>query len=223
MVTKSIVCLANSFRPGGSCVAGIEVSNVGFGPWIRPISHRPDQAISDDEKTYADGTRLSMLDMVEIDFDAHRPEHHQTENWLVKNGARWRKVGIALPHQLGGALFPPNRPLWLPAQSTYTGRNDQVTGQVAHASNWSLALLNPATCVVDVSFNKFSESNEVWVSFAWASVRHKIKLTDPVQFARFNTGVGHSYTLENALLCLSLAHVWVQKNTASKLVAGLVV
>lgn len=145
MVTKSIVCLANSFRPGGSCVAGIEVSNGGFGPWIRPISHRPDQAISDDEKTYADGTRLSMLDIVEIDFDTHQPEHHQTENWLITNNVRWRKVGEALRHQLGGALLPPNRPLWRPAHSTYTGRNDQVTGQVAHASNWSLALINPAT------------------------------------------------------------------------------
>lgn len=223
MVTKRIVCLANSFRPGGSCVAGIEILNDGFGPWVRPISHRPDQAISDNEKTYADGTRLAMLDVIDIDFDAHRPEHHQTENWLISQGMRWRKVGEALPHHLGGALLPRTTPLWRPAQSTYSGRNDQVTGQIAHASNWSLALVNPAICTVDVSFNPFSNSNEVWVSFEWAGTPHKIKLTDPVQFARFNTGVGDRYTLENAILCISLAHVWAQRNTASKLVAGLIV
>ena len=77
--------------------------------------------------------------------------------------------------------------------------------------------------MVDVSFNRFSDNNEVWVSFAWAGTLHKIKLTDPVQFARYNTGVGQSHALENAILCISLAHVWAQRNTASKLVAGLIV
>lgn len=222
MVTKTIVCVANSFRKGGSCVAGIEVVNGQLGPWVRPISHRQNQAISDYEKTYVDGSRLAMLDLVEISFDAHQPEHHQTENWLITNNVPWTKVGQATPDQLVGAVLPARTPLWKPAQSTYTGRNDQISGPVAHGFDWSLALIQPATAIVDVSHNPFSGHNEVWVSFAWAGTPHKIKLTDPVQFARFNTAVGDSHALQNPLLCISLARVWEDHNTASKLVAGLI-
>ena len=222
MVTKTIVCLANSFRPGGSCVAGIEIKNCQFGPWIRPISHRQDQAISENEKTYADGSKLAMLDLVEISFDAHQPEHHQTENWLITNNVDWTKVGQVTPDQLVEAVLPADTPLWTPAQSTYTGQNDQVTGQVAHGFGCSLALIQPETASVDVSHNPFSGNNEVWVSFTWAGTPHKIKLTDPVQFARFNTAVGDSHSLQNPFLCISLAHVWAANDTASKLVAGLI-
>ena len=222
MSTKTIVCLANSFRPGGSCVAGIEIDDGQFQSWVRPISHRQNQAISDQEKTYADGTRLAMLDVVEISFDAHQPEHHQTENWLISEGVDWKKVGDATPDQMTGAIIPANTPLWRPTQSTYTGRNDQVSGEVAQSFDWSLALIQPETANVDVSFNPFSDNKEVWVSFMWAGTPHKIKLTDPIQFARFNTEVHDSHDLENPLLCISLAHVWAQHNTASKLVAGLI-
>ncbi|MEO1607022.1 MAG: hypothetical protein AAFU34_17035 [Pseudomonadota bacterium] len=222
MVRKTIVCLANSFRPGGSCVAGIEIVDGQLASWIRPISHRQDQAISDNEKTYADGTSLQMLDVIEVAFDGHRPEHHQTENWLITNGVRWKKVGKATLGDVVGAVIPANTPLWRPAQSTYNGRHDLVSGAVAHAHDWSLALVQPETVDVDVVFNPFSENNEVWVSFIWANTPHKIKLTDPVQFARFNTDVGDCYKLEQPLLCISLAHIWAQKNTASKLVAGLI-
>jgi Dual OB-containing domain len=222
MVRKTIVCLANSFRPGGSCVAGIEIVNGQLASWVRPVSHRQNQAISDGEKTYADGTSLQMLDVVEIPFDAHQPEHHQTENWLITNGARWKKVGKAAPDDVVGAVLPASTPLWRPAQSTYTGRHDLVSGPVAHAHDWSLALVQPETVNVDVAFNPFSQNNEVWVSFSWANTPHKIKLTDPVEFARFNTGVGDCHELERPILCISLAHVWDEKNTASKLVAGLI-
>lgn len=222
VVVKTIVCLANSFRPGGSCVAGIEIIADQFGPWIRPVSHRQDQAISDPEKTYADGTKLAMLDMVEISFDGHQPEYHQTENWVITVGASWKKVGQFTPHQLAEAVLPASTPLWSPATSTYTGHNDQVSGQVAHGFDWSLALVQPESATVEVCYNPYSENNEIWVSFEWAETMHKIKLTDPLAFARFNSDAGDRYFLKRPYLCISLAHVWAMRDTSSKLVAGLI-
>ena len=120
---------------------------------------------------------------------------------------------------MAGAVLPADTPLWRPAQSTYTGHHDQVSGEVAHGFDWSLALIQPEVASVDVSHNPFSGNNEVWVSFTWDGTPHKIKLTDPVQFARFHTAVDAHYELERPLLSISLAHVWAERNTASKLVA----
>ncbi|MTH99328.1 hypothetical protein [Roseibium sp. RKSG952] len=220
--TKTLVCLANSFRPGGSCVAGIECANGQLGSWIRPVSHRGSQAISNPEKTYADGSQLAMLDLVEITFDAHKPEHHQTENWLITEGVNWRKVGHLEPTDLPPAVLPVGAGLWRPATSTFTGQNDEVPAFFAKRFDSSLALVRPEVATIDVSFNPHGDKTEVWVSFIWAGAHHKIKLTDPEQFARFNTGIGDRHALSNPFLCISLAHVWEKRGTASKLVAGLI-
>lgn len=222
MVMKTIVCLADSFRPKGSCVAGIEIVNGNYGKWVRPISHRADEAISELEKTYADGTKLALLDIVEISFDAHRPEHHQTENWLISQNVKWNKKGQLALADLPSAVIPTDAPLWRPAQSTSSGSNDYVTENVAHQFTCSLILVRPDTAEVIVSRNPFSNKDEVWVSFRWAETDHKMKLTDPVQFDRFAKAEGYRHTLQNPFLCISLAEVWKEKQTASMLVAGLI-
>lgn len=221
-VTKTIVCLANSFRPGGSCVAGVEYNNGAFGDWIRPVSNRVDQAINIDEKTYANGTQVALLDVIEITFEAHNPEQHQTENWVISSGVRWRKVGQLSQAQAQDAVAPPNRALWGPAGSTYNGRKDELKAIFANAATSSLILIQPERATVEVINNPFSGEDHLWVSFIWADVSHKIKLTDPVQFQRFNTGAGASHTLEHPILCISLTKVWEKRGTASKLVAGLI-
>ncbi|WP_396279650.1 dual OB domain-containing protein [Histidinibacterium aquaticum] len=222
LTTKRIVCLANSFRPGGSCVAGIELVDGGFGPWVRPISHRANEAINDEEQTCTDGTRLSVLDIVEIDFDDHRPEGHQTENWLITEGARWRKVGRLEAEELAGAVVPANAPLWGPATGTYNGTRDQVHRVSAEKLNSSLTLIRPRRASIEVLYNPFKEKNQLWVSFKWSDVRHKILLTDPVQFARYDTQAGDVHDIQKPFMCISLAKVWEASGHASKLVAGIV-
>lgn len=221
-VKKSVVCLANSFRPGGSCVAGIEFDGENFGQWIRPVSNRDDQAISVPEKTYEDGTQLAMLDIVQMTFDKHKPEGHQTENWVISEGVRWKKLGKLNPAQIQPAVGSPTTKLWGIAGDTKYGLKDKLPAFFANIAKNSLRLIQPETAVVEVIRNDYTDKDALWVSFRWAGTKHKIKLTDPVQFARFNTGTGATHHLESPMLCISLAKVWEEQGTASKLVAGLI-
>lgn len=226
MPKKKILCLADSFRPGGSCVAGIEILDTGeFGSWIRPVSQRPSKAINDLEKTCTDGSRISLLDVVEIDFSHHTPVQHQTENWQINGTVRWEKIEQVEIASLTPAIRSSNRPLWTPARSSYSGHNDLIAATDISDFSSSLALIKPARARVDVSRNDFNNKVEVWISFSWANVQHKIKLTDPVQFAKFSPSVDNlqsSYVIDEPILAISLAEVFEQNGTASKLVAGMI-
>lgn len=221
--TKTIVCLANSFRPGGNCVAGIEYDNGQFGHWIRPVSHRGDHAISDLEATCSNGTRSKVLDVLEIQLDGHRPMGHQSENWLITQGARWEKVDELNANRLVDAVQNPPAQLWNSIQSTREGQGDLVGGFFVHSTTDSLRLIQPELATIDVCDNEYNaDRKNIWISFQWANRQYRLKLTDPVYFAAFENGGHRRYQMERPLLCVSLAEVWAERGTASKLVAGLI-
>jgi len=57
---KTIVCLANSFKTDGRCVAGREVRANGYGDWIRPVSARETAEVSLSDCRYKDDQSLGF-------------------------------------------------------------------------------------------------------------------------------------------------------------------
>ena len=49
---KTIVCLANSRKPSRRCLAGKTYENGRVGEWVRPVSSRPNQEISNCDREY---------------------------------------------------------------------------------------------------------------------------------------------------------------------------
>src|SRR5687768_3059846 len=119
---KKIVCLANSRKPpSGRCIAGREVTNSGFGHWIRPVSERPTREISEEERRYENGTEPKVLDVIAIQMSAAVPEHHQHENHVIDDSYYWVKQGRVGWNELLGAVERVGGPLWLNESSSMYG------------------------------------------------------------------------------------------------------
>lgn len=75
------LCLASSYKPGGRCVAGIDLNS---GDWIRPVSSTASGTVPN-SVLHLDGAGRAIrpLDQVVMHLDAARPEPEQPENWLI--------------------------------------------------------------------------------------------------------------------------------------------
>lgn len=80
-VKKRIVCLANSRKLSGRCIAGKEL--VEPRRWIRPVSVREHEEVSEYERQYEDGSDPRVLDIFDVELLEPRPRTYQQENWLL--------------------------------------------------------------------------------------------------------------------------------------------
>lgn len=78
MPVFEIICLANSRKHGGKCVAGLRTDGKG---WVRPA--RQDGPLSRRDCILEDGSEVEVLDVIKIDLISPKPELHQPENWLI--------------------------------------------------------------------------------------------------------------------------------------------
>lgn len=91
-LTKRIICLANSRKKGGRCIAGVEIKGSSQS-WIRPVSNRENQEVLPSELQYENGNEASPLDIIHIPLLKHIPHNHQQENWLLDTNKQWKRLG----------------------------------------------------------------------------------------------------------------------------------
>ena len=138
---KRVVCLANSRKLSGRCIAGKEIADRRVADWIRPVSSRPSEEVSEHERQYEDGSDPRVLDVVDIPLLGHRPKSFQQENWLLDPERYWVKVGRVQWDRLE-RLVDPVLPLWENGHHTGTGRNDRIPTAIAGTLQSSLRFLH---------------------------------------------------------------------------------
>ena len=90
-----LVCLANSMRPHGRCVAGIDLDT---GHWLRPVPAEHDAV--PEQRVWLSGTILAPLDVIELDLAPVNPTpRFQRENHLVRSW-NWVRHGRLEPSDL---------------------------------------------------------------------------------------------------------------------------
>lgn len=77
---REMLCLANSKKEGGMCIAGLDLES---GEWVRPVSAQPHGELYSSDCAFEDGALPRLLDVVSVPVVEPVPKPHQPENWLV--------------------------------------------------------------------------------------------------------------------------------------------
>ena len=209
---KTIGCLANSRKPpSGRCVAGREVTSAGFGAWIRPVSARSTQEISEEERRYQDGKDPQVLDAITIQMTRPQPLHHQQENHLINDEFYWVKERTVSWPELQSAVENPAGPLWLNGYSSSYGYNDRVPEDRVSGLPRSLYLVRSdrLTLVVASEGGDFGPPRRrVRARFDLCHHSYCIVVTDPWIERQYLGGSDGETELQDTLLCVSLGEVF---------------
>lgn len=177
-VLKRIVCLANSRKFTGRCIAGKEREG---GAWIRPVSDRPSEEVSERERAYEDGSDPEVLDVIDVPLKHPHPKTYQSENWLLDPGCYWERVGRASWRDLAALVDNPPT-LWTNRSSTYYGQNDRVDVAEAAGLSSSLYLVRLERLVLNVFAPGVRFGNpkrRVHGEFSHNGVPYHLWVTDP--------------------------------------------
>ena len=221
--SKRIVCLANSRKLSGRCIAGREWDErSGVGRWVRPVSAREHQEVSEYERQYEDGSDPRVLDIIDIPLLEPQPKDCQSENWLLDPEYYWERVGLYSPLDLP-ALADPIEPLWIDGFSTYHGRNDRIPIESASAVSSSLRLIHVEELALEVFAPGEAFGNtkrRVQGRFDHARREYAFWVTDPRYERRYLAKLDGTYGIGECYLTISLGEPY--QGAFYKLVAAII-
>ena len=216
-ITKEVLCLANSRKLGGSCIAGLELAAGAERPWIRPVSSRPHEEVSLVEQRYSDGRVPRVLDIIATPLIGPKPHGYQRENWLLDPTKHWEQHGRFSVDDLR-FLADAGGSLWENGFSTYYGLNDQVPVAVANGVDHSLRFIHVQSCRLDVyaSYNK----RRVQGVFRFDGKDYKLRVTDALIEKGYLAKEDGQYESGECYLTVSLGEPF--EGNAYKLVAAVI-
>jgi hypothetical protein len=213
---KKLLCLANSTKYDGRCVAGVDIET---GEWVRPVSDREHGELRANHWCTDRAYEPRPLDMVSVPLREPTPEPHHPENWSLAEGD-WRRLERGLTGQSTRVL----------KKTLHTGPDlfgdckssidyDTVTTSPVESS---LELIRPETTAL--YRHNYDESPRV--EFQLSGETYEMALTDPNWDERVvKTRYPASHYLDDGqtvLLTISLGEEYERTNACHKIAAALI-
>ena len=182
MCKKLIICMGNSYKNGGRCLAGIEVKktsngysvvkdNAGSPKWIRPVMANDHHGIPESMVK-----AFGMLDVLEVDIANEVPVGAHSENVHFCN---INKVG-----RYNGSLLS----LCDEGHSLIFGnRGKAVSEEVFSTGGYSLMFVKPTDLFIESQQNDYGHE-KYRIQFTYMGNRYDFPLTDPEYIALLQRG-----------------------------------
>ena len=193
-----IVCLANSYKEGGRCIAGIKLDERGLPEkpinWIRPVSlategEIPTQLVQD----------IRPLDIIQFEKTAEAPKMFQTENVLFDEKSL----------QITGN-FPQDRLDTLCDQRQFLifgSKNKSVEQNEAKNLNHSLTMLYTNHFKIYEHQYEDTRRPQVRLRFSFDIYAYDFPVTDPVFLSNYQQNKQLLNGIEKIYLTLSLGRL----------------
>jgi hypothetical protein len=234
---KTIVCLANSRKEGGCCIAGKEIiDNQWTHHWIRPVSgletgellkkhiilyeEKLPKWLSFIIKWFTRHNRQpAVLDVITIPLIQPQPHTYQSENYLVDTTQCWFKKRTFLATELE-PLCDSVTSLWLNGYHSYKGFNDRIPLKIVTTHiNTSLLLIKPDDLFLSVE--KEFDRVKIRVNFSFNHEQYCLVLTDPQVESIYSLKPEGKYMISTPVyLCISLGKPF--QGYCYKLVAAII-
>jgi len=216
-----MVCLANSRKWSGRCIAGKITQGPQNGNWLRPIGTSATHEITERDREYDDGTTAQKLDIIDITFTAPAaPPGFQQENHVIDDGFYWVKSGQCSLQHLA-ALADAPRSLWETGNSSYSGTNDRVSTTLLTAPRPTLYLIKPENVHFSVKAEGAAFGNNkrvVRAHFRYNGTPYALTVTDPDTEQHYKAQADGDYPAEVNYFTISLGEPY--NGDAYKLVAA---
>lgn len=201
MITR-FICLANSFKEGGKCLAGIELDTnnipvllAGRPKWIRPVCETEHGEIPN-EITES----FQNLDIIEINIIELIPERHQSENVIFDEGSL-RVVGNFGRDGLAMLCDNPN--------VIFGNRGKAVSLENIRSFNHSLILLNLTHFEVTKKiYEDRPDKPQLRLQFTYHGNSYDFPITDPNFLKRYLENKSLLANVNQVYVTLSLGIEW---------------
>ena len=222
-IVKRIVCLANSRKLSGRCIAGKELLEDGRpGGWVRPVSAREKEEVSECERQYQDGSDPRVLDVIDVPLFNALPKDYQQENWLLDPNNYWERVQRVAWNELAPFTDPVTQ-LWIDGHSTFNGLNDQIPLEFALNLRDSLRLVR----VSDLTLSVFAPGEafgntkrRVQGRFRSGGTEYWLRVTAPDYERKYLQMPDGDYQIGDAYLTVSLGEAY--RDNSYKLIAAII-
>ena len=220
MPTATFVCLANSRKHNGRCLAGKALFNGTYSKWIRPVTEHPSEELQSHEHCLQSGEDASILDLLEIQLLQPKGKQHQQENWLMDVSVPLKKKGTMSLDDISQIVDSPAS-LWGLGSSSKSGLNNFVPASEIHQFDGSLYLIDVNNFKLQIIEESYPYTRKTMVGFfSYKGAEYKLKVTDPEFERKFIDRPLGDYEIERTLLTISLGENF--KESYYKLIAGII-
>lgn len=218
-----MVCLANSKKPGGRCVAGKISLGDKQGDWIRPVAPRQNRTITLHDQIYENQESPNLLDIIEVVYTGRQGGTFQQENHVINDRQYWVFAGRFDRDDLHSLVDRPNQ-LWETTNDdSYSGANDRIAGVTLTQPRPSLYFIEPENVRIHVSAEGAQWNDHrlrVRAFFDYNGIHYGLMVTDLASEAEYiNKGAGWYNANDISYFTVSLGEI-DSRGYAYKLVAA---
>jgi len=217
---KEIVCLANSRKYSGRCVAGKELLGDQIGRWVRPVSNCETGELSIKETSCENGKPPELLDVIAIPLSGHDPHSYQTENYTVDKGLWIKKQQLPLP--VLPRLCDQVDSLWINGYHSRNGLNDRIPEDTVKENvRSSLLFIKPDKVSITVEEGP-NLLKRIRARFRFAGEEYWLPVTDPVLENRYFRKETGQYPMNKKAVYFTVSIGEPYEGYCYKLVAGII-